>query len=457
MFALAHERWYAFSVALAASAVMTPTASFAGGFAIDGQSAVFEGTSFAGSAAGGSLSSMFWNAAAAAELRGANAEVGVTYIIGEVEVSVESAQTGGAAAPIVEPFFREAQTRSGDIFPDTLVAASYANQQVTDRLFIGLALNAPFGLETEPAERYAGAPLGRKTKLVTGNANPTIAYKLAPGVTIGVGAQIEYADGRLEFATGIPLANSTKFGDEDWAFGATAGIMLEPLAGTTIGLGWRSALTHTFEGRLGRRATGSLAVPGLPAATPAISSASIGAEADLHLPEIVTLGLRHELTPGARMLASVQWTNWSRFDELELTATEDGINPVTDSRVAAGDTLASIETNWSDSWFLALGGEVDVSPRVTLRTGAAYEISPVRESTQRLTTIPDADRVWLSLGASYHYSEATTFDLAYSHVFVRDGAFEQTTLGDPAVAATTLTGTIDTEFDGISLGMRTKW
>ncbi len=122
-----------------------------------------------------------------------------------------------------------------------VVAASYGNYQVNDKLFIGFGSNAPFGLKTEPEnEEYRGANLARKTSLFTLNANPTIAYKITPGLTIGAGAQIEYADAIFKFASGTPFGDSTVFSGDDWAFGATAGIMLEPVNGTKIGLGWRS-------------------------------------------------------------------------------------------------------------------------------------------------------------------------------------------------------------------------
>ena len=58
----------AMSAALAATTAFAAFGAFnaaeAGGFAIREQSAQFQGSSFAGSAAGGGLSSMYWNPAA---------------------------------------------------------------------------------------------------------------------------------------------------------------------------------------------------------------------------------------------------------------------------------------------------------------------------------------------------------------------------------------------------------
>ena len=110
--------------------------------------------------------------------------------------------------------------------------------------------------------------------------------------------------------------------------------------------------------------------------------------------------------------------------------------------------------NWNDSWFFSVGGEYDYSPVLTLRTGVGYEISPVDDPTKRFTAFPDNDRVYLSIGASYKYSEWTTFDVGYEHLFVKDGDFARS---PPGLPAPVLTGSIESSVDLIAVGMRTRW
>ena len=113
-----------------------------------------------------------------------------------------------------------------------------------------MAINSPFGLATKPENTsYFGSILGLTSKIVTIDANPTFAYKVAPGVTIGAGVQIMWAQGKLQFDE-IPGAVEAvgQFLGTDWAFGATVGIMIEPATGTTIGLGYRSRLNLDLNG-----------------------------------------------------------------------------------------------------------------------------------------------------------------------------------------------------------------
>src|SRR5262245_66148351 len=62
-----------------------PKAALAGAFGVREQSAYFLGTAFAGSAAGGDISSVFWNSAATASKPGCNASSNITAVLGEAK------------------------------------------------------------------------------------------------------------------------------------------------------------------------------------------------------------------------------------------------------------------------------------------------------------------------------------------------------------------------------------
>ncbi|MCB1505940.1 MAG: outer membrane protein transport protein [Hyphomicrobiaceae bacterium] len=388
----------------------------AGGFAIREQSAQFQGSSFAGNGAGGGLSSMYWNPAALGQAgAGLTSESHASLIFGQAVNTVETINGGPLPA---SPF----SATSGDIASMALVPSSYYAYRLNERLVLGLSINSGFGLSTQPANNtYWGAVLGRKTKLFTMNAAPTLAFQIMPGVTIGAGAQIEYASGKFGFAAGSPGGPTADFKTEDgdFAFGGTAGILIEPAAGTSIGIGYRSQLTHDLEGHFR---------PGV-----------IPASAEINLPDIVTLSIRQSIAPNMRLLGTVEWSNWSRFKELRLEGVP-GINP--------------IPANWSDGWFFSLGGEYDMNPGLTLRAGVAYEISPVDSPEKRFTSIPDNDRFWLSAGATVQLTETMSADFAYSHIFVENGEFER----HPATAAVPVfAGISEAQVDIVSASLKMKW
>jgi long-chain fatty acid transport protein len=445
---VAMRRIWGMEWALAASASMAAMvaagAAHAGGFALREQSTEFQGTSFAGNGAGGELSSMFWNPAATAAKNGMNTESAYTFIVPEADLHVTGVSGATAGVPASAGGYAGANPDSGNIAHWALLPSFYANYQLTDQLFLGVASTSAFGLVTKPEDQtYQGATLARTTKLTTYDLNPTIGYKVTPWLTIGAGVQIEYAKATLRFATAYPGDASSSFEGQDVAFGATAGVLITPARGTTLGVGWRSQVTHTLEGSLTQVSNPAPAYGYTGTGGAAIATSG---SADLKLPDIVTVSVRQEVAPNLRLLGTFEWSNWSRLNQLQVVA------------AGTGASLITLPTNWQDGYMISVGGEYDYNAQTTLRTGVAYEWSSVQSSTERILQDPDNNRVWLSFGASYKWSEWTTVSFAYSHLFIEDGTFTRSVVqlsGTPL--ATTLTGTETASTDIVSVGLKHKW
>lgn len=410
----------------------------AGGFAVRQQSASSMGAAYAGNAAGGDLSSMFWNPAAATVKPGTNSESHYSLIIPHAEINITSSSN---------PAFLNAGRDSGDITSLAFLSASYFSHQFTNfdkNLFLAFSFNSPFGLKTKPDNQdYAGSVIGRESKLQTFNLAPTLGYKIMPSLSIAVGAQLQYAKAKFGFATSTPNSGDTKFEGSGLSAGWTAGILWQPTASTSVGLGYRSAITQELDG----------AYINTPAAT-AAGFQSTNAKVKLELPDTVTFSVRQSLTQNFRLLGTVEWANWGVLNELRVVS--DGTAPAVFNGAfrtpAPGQTLAVLPVGWTDGWYFALGGEYDVNRQLTLRAGGAYEITPIDSPTKRLIGIPDNDRIWASLGASYKWSETLSFDVAYAHLFVKDSTFDRTSLN-----GVRMLGNIEASTDIVSVAMKSKW
>src|SRR5687768_6026436 len=110
-------------------AALAPTA-LAGGFSVREQSTTYLGSAFAGMAAGGDLSSMYWNPAATVVVPGCSTVSSYSLIIGRSDESADSGLfvTGTPVAPGLDP-------TSTDVGSDALVPAFYAACQLSDKLF----------------------------------------------------------------------------------------------------------------------------------------------------------------------------------------------------------------------------------------------------------------------------------------------------------------------------------
>lgn len=415
-------------VLLAASAAAG--AAQAGGFAVREQSAVHQGASFAGNGVGPVISSQYWNPAALGHAGyGINTESGYAILFTQSDFTA----TGGTALGAFPG--ADLTTDSGGW---ALVPSSYGSYRISDSLVLGYAFNAPFGLGSEPdTNSWVGAVHGRSAKLTTYNFNPNLSYKVAPGFHIGAGLQFEYASLRFKFGAGSPAApNAVLDIDDTIGLGYTLGAMWQMGPQTTMGLGFRSSITHDF--------SGDLFVVGAPSVTNGTAAA------ELELPEMVTLSLRHAFSQQLRGMATIEWTNWSRLDSVPVMCTSLALAPP----CASGATLGTLDTHWDDGWFYSVGFEYDYQPGLTFRGGLAYEKSPAQTPDQRLFQVPDSDRIWLSGGVSYKLFENTTLDFAYTHIFLEDAEVSRGTLVNPAL---TLTADREGSVDIFTVGYRMRW
>jgi long-chain fatty acid transport protein len=407
----------------------------AGGFAVREQSTEFQGMSFAGNgAAGGGLSGMFWNPAVAAFAPvGIYSEAHYAVILGNVEITGD-VFTGGVNLGLPR--------ESGDIARDAIVPSSYLSYRLTDRMVFALSVNSPFGLVTEPSNRFwAGQTFARTSEIKTYNFTPTLAYRLTPTIAVGVGLQIQHIEGRLKSASGVaPTSLNALIKGDDTAFGFTAGINWTPLKGTHIGLGFRSSIDTTLEGTFN--------IPGSPLG---LAATGVGIKAGATLPEIVTLSIRQAMTPNLTILGTVEWSNWSRLEKLDIVCANTTPNPVFCAG-GNGQVARSLALGWHDGWFFALGAEHRYSDKLTLRGGVAYEISPVQNPDERSLRVPDMNRLWLSAGATYKWSDKIALDFAYTHIFgVGDDQIDRTESGLRFI------GQVDSQVDIISGSLKIKF
>lgn len=402
-------------LAAAAMSIVAASQAWAAGFAVREQSAEGQGASFAGVAAGtNGLSGMYWNPATISQHndQGYTSESNISLVI-----PYSRADNG---APLGD---------SGNIGELGIVPASYSIYGLTDQITLGLAITAPFALSTN-SDPWIGSPHGDESSIFTININPNIAYKLNDMLTIAVGVQGEYIDVDL---TSLNPLTGVEFFDakaDDIAFGFTAGILFEPTETTSIGVGFRSSIDHSLDGD----ATLITGIPG-------IGTLERNISAGFDTPELVTLGVRQKLDDSLTVLAGVEWANWSRFKELRIRGFEAPI----------GDLVTP--EDWDDSWYFSLGAEYAWSDALTLRAGVAYEDSGVPDST-RTPRVPDNDRYWVSIGASYKLYNWLTANIGYSHVFMEDG--DVNLPADPPFLPA-LTASFDQHIDIIAASATIDW
>lgn len=362
-------------------AMITADIAHAGGFGLRERSANAQGASFAGStAAANDVTYMLFNPAALGK--------------------VKTIELGGAISGIIPDITGTAQVNGQEARPGVVgvVPATAFGYRVNEQLVLGLGIHSPFGLTTVYDDNFVGAGDGIRSELISIAVTPMIALNLTEDVTIGGGVQIIYNDPQLTRAVGVDGNGDVleaKLNATDVAFGGTAGVLWDVTDTTRLGLAFHSGYDIVTSGTLS-------------AFDGAFNPIDLPGDASISLPLSISAGLRQELTDDLTLLAEFEWANWSEFSEIQVNV----------PALAPNNDLSEI-TDYKDSIFVAVGMEYEWDDQLTLRTGFAYDQTPTQRATRSLR-IPDADRIWASVGFSYEVNEAMKLDVGYSVVFFQD-------------------------------------
>jgi len=404
---------------------------FAGAFAIREQSAEDLGNAFAGAAtSGSSLSSMFWNPATMTSHQGINSTSLGTGILPFANV-----RTTIPASTLPD---------SGNIGEAAFVPASSFSYQVNDSIWAGLTLNSPFGLSTKASQASNGGIYGQSSDVRSLNIQPTIAYKLNDMLSFGVGLAIQRfsihltsLDPAALYGLVPPGAKFISYDDltgHSWGVGFTAGATIKPMAGTEIGIGYRSQIKQNLSGNIT-----AIAVLG--------STATAAIKSNITLPDQVNIGIRQKITNDLNVMAGFEWTHWSIFNSFPVTLASNGA------------PLTSLGFKYRDGWMASLGADYKATQDLTLRAGLAYETSPISDAV-RSVRLPDNNRVWTSLGLSYALGKKMSFDVGYTHIFPVGTKIAINCPASPACGGKALpayAANVSSHIDIVSVGLNYRW
>jgi len=406
------------------TALCAVTEASAGAFGLREQSTQAQGLGFAGAAAGsGGVSSMFWNPAVITMRPGFVTEQNLTYL-GPSATITPTTGTNPAFARL---------GASGEIGQGAVLPAGASSYQINDRLWLGIATDAPFGLTTKPNQVWSGEVYGRSSRIFSLAINPVVGFKVNEWLSVGAGPNIEYF--RLTLRQALPIPGilpqtypSSFLKGESWGVGFTAGATITPWEGTAFGVGYRSSVHHDIDGSIG---------------VPLVALAPVAGQvrASLNTPDKLSVGLTQAVSPVARVSLGFEWDNWSRLGDIGIVSKTLGV-PVND-----------LPLRYKDGFLYSIGGEYDVNAALTLRAGFGYETSPI-DFTNRSVRLPDGDRYSLNVGASYRWNEQLTLNVAYSHLFLDKSRILAGLGRDYNVGNIAFAGVVDSSVDIVSVGFR---
>ncbi|WP_215403480.1 outer membrane protein transport protein [Vibrio gigantis] len=390
------------SAAVAVGLLSTSTVTHAAGFQLAEYSATGLGRAYAGEAAMADGADAQWrNPAMLTYLEGTQVSVGAIY----VDPNIDIEGTSGANTP----------ANSKDFAHSAVIPNFYVSHKYSEKLAIGFAAGTNYGMETDLGTDFAGANHGNEASVISMELNLNAAYQVLDNVSVGGGVRYVMAEGSFgATATGtLPVGTTLKYMEgDDTAWGWQVGTAWQINENNRVGFAYKSEIDLTLEGHAKGFAF-NMANP----------NAHKPGSMDLALPATAEIASFHQLTDKVAVHASINWTDWSSFEK--LVADFPGEQPNT----------IKME-NWEDNYRFAIGTTYQMTPKLALRSGIAYDTSAVSEE-HRTATIPETDRTWLSIGAGYQWSEQLTLDAGFTYILAKDAKMHET---DPGLGGADMFG-----------------
>lgn len=384
------------AAAAAVMAVCAASAAHAAGFMLTEQSAGALGRAYAGVGVDGTdLSGVYYNPATMTLHPGTQIQAGF------VAVGLDLAFEGtGPNSDVSENGQYNTQA----------IPHGYISHQISDSMWVGLAMTVPFGMGTEYDDDWRFANRGISAEVLTFDFNPNVAWKVSDKLSLGAGMSIQYASADLKMRKDVvkDLASIDSEVDADsWAWGFNVGLMWTPLENLRFGLSYRSKINHNADvdveldnGKLaGNNAEDFVNHPiyGDYAKLLLSQYGSYDATATISTPAWVMATAAWDVNELLSLYATFRWTDWSSFDELVIDSD-------------AGST--TVTNKWQDAYLFSVGADLRFTNWWTFRAGIGYESSPIDDPSFRTSIIPDADRWWFALGSSFQATDNMQIDVS---------------------------------------------
>lgn len=314
---------------------------------------------------------------------------------------------------------------------------------------LGAMISAPFGLKTEYDEDWVGRYHAIKSDVKIIDLTLAASLDLSDRFSVGAGLIYEHSDvtlsNAIDFGSGICANPQTQplcfmpnpvtgpYGPQkqdgrvsvngtDNSFGWIFGMNWRPTDNLSFGYSHRSEVDHEVRG------SADFTVPGTaPFLTSGGAYVDTGAGAKLTLPSTDTFSATWDVSEKLALMAEASLAGWDSLEEIRI----EFDNPMQPD--------SAEDYSWKDSWFYSIGAEYKLNERWTLRGGIARDDSPV-SLPHRTPRMPDQDRQWYSIGATWAASDNFDITASYSRIQLVD---------TPVVGIASSSGSyISGEYDG---------
>jgi len=275
----------------------------------------------------------------------------------------------------------------------------YVSGDLGHNLRVGLSLVSPGGL-SKRWENSIATFTAKEFTLKTIELNPTLAWKIAPQVSVAAGFRVVKSSGVVKAAGVHPVLGkySQDMNGDSIDYGYNLALAYNPTKDLEIGVTYRSRIDLTEEG------DANLYSSNLGLLGNYVTAVTVPLPASLHIAAAYTL-------PTKTTVEFVyERIYWSAYHSLNF----EYAYPLAE---AAFGTIRA--KDWHNSNTYRLGMTQEISSNFSMMAGLVYDESPVPEHTIGFE-LPDADSIAVSLGGRYQVSKAVDFGFSALYSMHKD-------------------------------------
>ncbi len=266
----------------------------------------------------------------------------------------------------------------------------------------GISASTPYACKTGWDPGWIGGRLAVSGDLRVTFFTPTLSYRVAPGLAVGIGVNLALPHFQYSRRIGFekipgyenytgPDGTLALDGTGELAYGAQAGLLWTPWKSLSLAVASRG----TTQAKVG---DANATFSGIPDSLRRLFPDG-RAKTSWNLPQTISLGAGWSPFYGLHLEADASKTLWSGMKAIEVTV------------VNSSDSHTYVQQGWKDTFTAKFGAELDIDD-VLLRAGYTIDQSPVPD--QYLSPyLPDADWQGFSAGIGYRVSEGMDLDFSF--------------------------------------------
>ncbi len=287
--------------------------------------------------------------------------------------------------------------------------SAFFHYSVTDRFKAGIGMYGNFGSMLMYHSDWVGRYSSMKSTLMGLSLQPTLAYRMSEGLSLGAGPVIMYGIFRAKTRinnTPFQIFNfhdgELKLSDYTWGVGANLGALYEFNDCTRVGLNYTSPIKLNFSPSA--VFTDLSPILNTLLANRGLLNADVNIR--IEVPQTAMFSLFHQWDPVWALLVSAGWQNWKKFGQIDVGI--DSTNPVG----------LTIDKHNKDTWHGAVGIQHQLNEKVKFNGGIGFDSR--FQSNEQIPVSTPVNSAW-RFGIGTHFDVNKVIDAGVSAEYVWGG------------------------------------